>query len=479
MSRESREIEAVEIDDGQYALYDHLSRVWSMDAFGSYDPEEKNGVWPTEEEALEKEDEFRSKLDDELDGVENIKHVRPDIPSLSSTDPDPKRDVVKISGVEYTAQEAIDDLKELSRTFPERRMTRDFYRRHANIPESAWTGLFGTFAEFVRAAGLEVSRYENRIRLRAAQHASNDKLREFEKEKKSYGNRYNRDRRKRFKTLIAASDIHDRWCDPFYLRVLNETVRMVDPEIICLAGDIFDCPEFGKYNVDPREWDTVGGIRVGLDIIGGLREIAPDAQIDLIEGNHENRLLRHIAETSGSLRALLSDLHGFTVSKLFRLDDYEVNYVSNADLTTFTQRQLKDEIAKNYKVYWKTVMAHHFPHGRKKGMPGFNGHHHQHHVFSEHSARMGSYEWHQLGAGQMREASYCDASKWSNGFMICNVDTYTESVVFDYVDVGSTFSVAGGTFYYREQSEFYPSLTKELHFRKTGEWSLYGEENDD
>ena len=402
----------------------------------------------------------------------NVKHPIPEIPSLADTsDADPTHDVVTVNGIDYTSQEAIDDLRALSEEFPERRMTRDFYRRHANIPESAWTGLFGTFAEFIRAAGLELSRYENRIRLRTAQHASMDKLRDLNLEKRNYGNRYNREDRKRFKTMIGASDLHDMHCDPFYRRVLIETIRVVGPQIICLAGDIFDCPEFGKYNVDPREWDTAGHIQAGLDIIRDIREAAPDAQIDLIEGNHENRLIRHIAESSGALRALLSDLHGFTIAKLFKLDDYEVNYVSNADLTTFTKRQLQDEIAKNYKVYWRTVLAHHYPHGKNKGMPGFNGHHHQHKVISEYTARMGSYEWHQLGGGHIREATYCDASKWSNGFLICNVDTATESVVFDYTDVGSTFSISGGTWYYRQEDEFYPALSKELNFRQTGEWS--------
>ena len=402
----------------------------------------------------------------------NIKHPIPEIPSLGDTTEERDYDSIKIRDVVYTRQEAIDDLRNLAEEFPKRRMTRDFYRQRANIPESAWTGLFGTFAEFVRAAGLEVTKYQNRVRLYAAQHAAMDHLRQYNVEKQNYGDRYNRDSHGRFKTMVAASDLHDADCDQFYLRVLVETVKMVEPEIICLGGDIFDVPEFGKYNVDPREWDTVGHIRAGLDIIGQLREAAPGAQIDLIEGNHENRLIRHVAETSGALRALLSDLHGFTIEKLFKLDEYEVNYISSADLTTFTKRQLQDEIAKNYKVYWKTVLAHHFPHARDKGMPGFNGHHHQHQVFSEYTTRMGSYEWHQLGGGQRRAVGYTDASKWSNGFMICNVDTYTESVVFDYTDVGPTFAVSGGTWYYREEDEYYPALSKELNFRATGEWKL-------
>ena len=183
--------------------------------------------------------------------MSNRKHPIPDIPSLGE-EYSPRKNSVKIKDVEYTAEEAIEDLRALSESFPERRMTRDFYRKHANIPESAWTGLFGTFAEFVRASGLEISRYENRVRLRAAQHASQDKLRKLNEEKRQYGNRYDRTKYQgRSRVVIGASDLHDQWCDPFYLRVLVETIRMMEPDDVCLAGDIFDCPEFGRFNVDP------------------------------------------------------------------------------------------------------------------------------------------------------------------------------------------------------------------------------------
>ena len=400
--------------------------------------------------------------------IENVKHPKPGIPSLSGNAGDAES--VQVGDVIYSRDEAIEDLIVLSESFPERRITRDFYRRHANIPETAWTGLFGTFAEFIRSAGLELSRYQNKIRLRAAQHASNDHLRTVNEERKNYGNLYDRDKKSRFKTMIACSDLHDIECDPFYLRVLTETIKNVEPNVVCLDGDIFDLAEFGKYSKDPREWDTVGRIRKALDMIGKIREAAPDAQIDLIEGNHEARLIKHLLENSGAITALLSDFHDFDLRKLLGLDQYEVNYVANADLCTFTDAQLRKEMVKNHKVYWNSVLAHHFPHGRNMGLPGFNGHHHMHHVYSEHNTKQGSYEWHQMGCGHKREACYCDGSKWNNGFLIVNVDTMTESVVFDYVSVGSTFSVAGGTWYYRQEDEFYPALSKELNFRTRGSW---------
>ncbi len=402
-----------------------------------------------------------SETDSADDGeIENVKHQKPGIPSLSGNAG--SIDSVKVGDVSYSSAEAIDDLRTLSREFPERRITRDFYRRHANIPETAWTGLFGTFAEFVRAADLEISRYQNKVRLRTAQHASLDYLRDVNEERKSYGNRYQRDNKKRFKTMIACSDMHDIECDEFYLRVLVDTIKTVQPEVICIDGDLFDLPEFGKYSVDPREWDTVGRIKAGLKIIERMREVAPDAQIDLIEGNHEARLVKHLIENSMAMSSLLADLHGFDLRKLLRLDELEVNYVASGDLCTFTDHQMKKETNKNYKLYWNSVLAHHFPYGKNKGLPGFNGHHHQHIVWSEYNALFGSYEWHQMGGGHKRQASYCDGSKWNSGFLIANVDADKRDVCFDYTNIGTTFAISGGTWYYRNEDEYYPELIEEL-----------------
>ncbi len=387
----------------------------------------------------------------------NIRHHNERLPSL---------DVVQHKDREYTREETIRDLQELAETFPERRITRDFYRTHANIPEKVWTSFFGTFPEFMRQAGLQYTRIENRVRLRIGQHASVDDLRKISEDRKSYGENYLRRDKKRYQTMVACSDLHDKECDPFYLRVLVETIKNVKPEYICIDGDLFDIPEFGKYTVDPREWDTVGRIQAGLDIVRQLREAAPGAQIDLIEGNHEARLIRHVSESSPAMRAILSDMHDFTVGKLFKLDQYEVNYVAKGDLFAFTDHQLKKETMRNYKVYWNCMIAHHFPEGKKLGLPGFHGHHHQHLSWTFYNNKMGSYEWHQLGAGHVRDASYTEGAKWNNGFMIANCDTHHESMNFDYTYVGDTMSVSGGTFFYREEDEYYPALTRELEARK-------------
>lgn len=402
--------------------------------------------------------------------MENTKHVKTEIPSLTDTLGKDATlanvNIVTVHGQDYTSQFCIDDLKAISEEYPNRRITRDFYRQNGSAPEAAWTGHFGNFPEFLRQSGLEHTRNANKIRNAAARHAAVDELRQVSASRRELGSVYPRDDKfGRFKTMVACSDLHDEECDPFYLRVLCETIKDVNPDVVCLDGDIFDVPEFGKYNVDPREWDVVGRMEKGIDIIRQIREAAPEAQIDFIEGNHEARVVRHLLECSPAIKHLLSGLHDFDLTKLFKLDEFEVNYIANADLFTFTDAQTRKEMTKNYKYYWGCLLAHHFPHGRHIGMPGFNGHHHQHVVWSEHNAHYGAYEWHQMGAGHTRDATFCDGTKWNNGFLVVMADTQTRDVVFDYSYVGSTFSLSAGKMYARQPDEFSPALIKELDMR--------------
>lgn len=400
--------------------------------------------------------------------MENVKHVKTEIPSLTETLGKDNSDtnIVTVKGQNYTAQFCIDDIKALAGYNPDNRITRDFYRQNGKAPEAAWTGHFGNFPEFLRQSGLEHTRHANKIRNAAARHAAHDEIRILSEKRSQLGDTYARDdKASRFKTMVACSDLHDEECDPFYLRVLCETIKDVSPDVVCLNGDIFDVPEFGKYGVDPREWDVVGRLEFGLDIIRQIREAAPEAQIDFIEGNHEARVIRHLLECSPAIKHLLGGFHDFDLTKLFKLDEYEVNYIANSDLFTFTDAQTRKEQTKNHKAYWGCVLAHHFPHGRQIGMPGFNGHHHRHLVWSEHNAQYGSYEWHQMGAGHIREAPYCDGTKWNNGFLIVMADTQTRDVQFDYCSVGSTFALSAGRMYARQSEEFYPALAKELDAR--------------
>lgn len=353
---------------------------------------------------------------------------------------------------EWTPHECIEELRRICAANPDRVISRNFFRVFGSISESTWNRHFGSFEEFKRQAGIKLGRHVHRHERDIAKHASRDTMRDLTEQKRAFEGSYRKPRDGRWQTALVCSDVHDRDCDPFWRRIFIETAARVQPDVVVINGDLFDLPEFSKYTQDPREWDVLGRIHWVHLFLGDIREACPDAQITLVEGNHEFRLFRHLSEATPAMRTILADLHGFNVSRLLCLDRYEVNLVARCDLAAWTERDIKEELKKNWVCLWDSVVGHHYPHGRNLGYPGWHGHHHKHVVWPGYNPTFGAYEWHQLGAGSSRSASFCEAEQWSNGFMIAHVDASKRHSAFEYVDVRD-FAVVGGRFYERLDSE--------------------------
>lgn len=349
----------------------------------------------------------------------------------------------------WTAQDCINELRRVASLDEDKVISRNYFRVHAICAESNWNAHFGTFEEFKRQAGLKLSRQQHQLERHIAKHASVDHYRAMNVERTAYAERYLRPTGRRVQVILRASDLHDIECDRFFLDVLIDTARRVQPDVICLNGDLFDLPEFGRFPIDPRQWDVVGRIRfVHEQILRPLREACPNAQLDIIEGNHEYRLLRHIADATPALRAVLSDLHGMTVAQLLGLDQFEINYIAKADLAAYTLRDVKSEVGSNYKVYFDSVLAHHFPDGMRFGLPGFNGHHHSWSVSNQFSHERGAYQWVHAGCGHIKDATYTNGQKWQLEFGLCHVDTATKQVIHECFPIND-IAVVGGKYYER------------------------------
>lgn len=349
--------------------------------------------------------------------------------------------------------ECVEDLRRIVADHPEKVITRNFYRVHGIFAESVWSQYFGTFLEFKRQAGIVLSRHQHALEKSIALHASRDHYRAIGADRRGYETKYVKPNGNRYKTILVGSDLHDKECDPFWLRIFLDTAKRVQPDNICLNGDIFDLPEFGKYTVDPRDWDVIGRIKfVHEEILAPLREACPDTEIDAIEGNHEARMLRMLGDETPAMKVLLSDLHGWTVAKLLGLDKYEVNYHAKMDLAAFNKHDFNKELSKNYKNYYNCFIAHHFPMARHMGMPGWNGHNHRHDIWQSFNPLYGTHEWHALGAGHRRDAEYCEGERWANGFMLAHCDTHTAATVMEYIQI-TDFAMVGGKHYQRTAEE--------------------------
>lgn len=337
-------------------------------------------------------------------------------------------------------------------------LSRNYFRTRTGISDHLWESFFGTFPEYQRAVGITPTRGQRKLATQTAKHKDADKYRELSAERATWGDKYTRPARGRIKTYVVGSDFHDKECDPFSLRVFLDTIERIRKAKqlagVILAGDVFDLPEFGRFFVDPRKWDAVGRIKFVHDnILAPVRKAAGDAQIDMIEGNHEFRLVKHLCNTDPATMTLLSDLHNMGVREMLGLDKFEINYIGKGDLSAWVKADEDKEVARSFKVYDDAFLVHHEPQGRAiGGMPGLNGHHHHHLVYHDYNVNRGSFEWHQIGAMHYRDAEYCNGEKWSNGFIIVHVDTDTKQVVFNYVDVRD-FAEVGGKFYTRGKNE--------------------------
>jgi hypothetical protein len=336
---------------------------------------------------------------------------------------------------------------------PDKPITRDFYRVATKIPDSEWVAHWGTFKEYRRAAGLEPSRQENKIHLDIATHASRDKLRELNVEKAAWAGNYIRPCNKRFQVVLVGSDMHDIDCDPFWLRTFLDTARRAMPEIIVLNGDLFDLPEFSRFTNDPRLYKMESRVKFVHKFLEKLRNICPDATIYFVGGNHEHRIIKYLSFNAIHVIPFLADIHGMTIPKMFGLEKFQINYVDHSDLTAFSIRDINDELKNNYIVLHDMLLFHHFPEGEKMGMPGAHGHHHKHWVRNHYSPKFGSYEWHQTGGGCVRKASYCSGEKWSEGFLLCNMDIQAKRTQFEYIDVTNQHAVIAGQWYSRTPEE--------------------------
>lgn len=354
---------------------------------------------------------------------------------------------------EWSKDDCISELQRIATANPDQVVTRNFFRVHATCSESTWNRYFGTFLEFKRAANIILSRHAHALERSIAKHASKDRMREMNAEKRSWEGAYMRPSSRRFQTVLVGSDMHDIECDPFYRRMFIEAAKRAQPEKVVLNGDILDLTEFGKYVQDPREYKPVVRLKWIQELLRDLRSACPDSEIIYVEGNHEFRLLRHLTEATPAMVTVLSDLHGMRIPDLLGLSGYEVNYIARMDLTAWNERDVMSELRKNYVILYDCLLFHHFPEGFSLGYPGANGHHHKHLVRNAYSPAFGPYEWHQLGCGHKREASYCSGEKWSNGFLMAHVDTKGRRVQMEYVDTTHNHCLLGGKFYERTAAE--------------------------
>lgn len=289
-----------------------------------------------------------------------------------------------------------------------------------------------------------------------SKHNKMDLYREFYKHKVMpwCGKYEKKEKNKGIARMLIGSDFHDRDVDSFSLAIFIDTARRLQPDIIVLNGDVFDCPEFSKYDKDPRQMDPKGRFQfVHDEIFAPLREVAPYAQIDLIIGNHEYRLLKYIASKAPYLMPLMSDFMGLSLKDFFKLDDYKINLICKSDLATWTKPEMNKEMKKNFKIYYDAfVCAHECDFGFK--MSGTSGHTHTAHLKVEKSIN-GPLQWLTTPGMVVQDADYVERiTKAESGFSIVYIDLETKDVQQKLIITSNSFCEVGAKMYRRKDKKW-------------------------
>lgn len=354
-----------------------------------------------------------------------------------------------------SSESCIEDLRNLQKQNPLKFITRNFYRINGTYSDATWNRHFGTFLEFRRQAGLELSRNQHAIERQVAKHASVDVYRKFYKEEiLPYHQKYNwtKKQKGRFKTIIVASDFHDKDTDPFCLSVFIDVIKRIQPDIVTLNGDVFDNFELSKYFNDPRRFIVKDRFDfVKKEIFGAIRKASPKSQCDFILGNHDLYVLRALADRSPAIRCILADVMGLSLKDLFGLDDYGINLVAKLDLAAFTTAELDKELKQNYQVYFDAFVAHHYE-DLSFGLSGTNGHTHRPQQICFRNYPMGRLIWTNTGAMRVNDADYITGfSQWLNSFLVAYVDTETKQVIHNHVIIQDDFAIFEGKLYSRPE----------------------------
>lgn len=358
----------------------------------------------------------------------------------------------KSENTEITKQELIKDLQTIAKKHPS--ITRDLYRKKSKYLESDWTGIFGTFEQFKREAGLKARKVADKFAEAIAMHNELDEIRKFYTEEvKPYCGKYEKDITvKDIVTGILITDVHDLDRDDFVLSVAIDTCDRMKPNYIWLGGDIFDMYEFSKYDKDPREIKLKERFEfVRERVFAPLRKACPNAQIDFFVGNHELRILKHLASKDPLMKVILEDIMGIGLAQIFGLDKYKINLVSKFDLSAYRANDIKSQMKQNHKVYCDCFVVSHEK-DLRFGMSGASAHVHRPQTEVMANLPMGKISWTTVGSIARTNTCYEEKmDRFVNGFGIFHIDPKSKEVVPENIIILKDLAVVGGKYYRRKK----------------------------
>jgi Calcineurin-like phosphoesterase len=125
-------------------------------------------------------------------------------------------------------------------------------------------------------------------------------------------------------TVAVVADYHVPFHDPKTIRLVDEVLRDIQPEVLVYNGDLNDCYQISVFAKDPSRLSKLQkDIDKTVSILDRHNTILPRTQKILIEGNHEYRFQRFLWSDAPEL----SSLDSLTIPELYRLDQFGIDYI--------------------------------------------------------------------------------------------------------------------------------------------------------
>ena len=356
-------------------------------------------------------------------------------------------------GKRLTAHDLIAEFKRIESELG-RQPTRNEFAINAICGKDQVADVFGTWTEFILAIGKRPlptgkNGRNNDQKKMLSYDFQSEVVRRWKIELEPFSDRFKFG--KKIGMAVTISDSHSQFWDEFTWQVFFDVIRLAQPELIVLGGDILECYDTSFHDKNPRrEMNLQSEIDFVVDNkLKKVREICPKAQIDYFAGNHEARIFRNLCGPS----AALSSLRNLQFHKLLSLEELEINLVSRPN---FIFRPKDQKNADNFKVYDEKWV---FTHGTKTGtfpasgefgkyhLSGASGHVHRFTHVCRRTAH-GFQTWVSLGSSCSLETGHeyiPELIDWQRGFLI----TYFHDggVTQNHVSTEGGFAEVGGKIY--------------------------------
>ena len=168
------------------------------------------------------------------------------------------------------------------------------------------------------------------------------------------------------KTIIC-NDFHGQFCDKLACNLLFSFIKREKPNKVIINGDLVDFYSISRFDKDPGRKELLQDeIDECFNLMVDIRNSAPDAEIILIEGNHEARLRKYLRSKAPAL-ATLKVLQIESLLDLAKLDiTYEEDGVWLGDLFVYHGSLVRSKAG--YTAHAELL---------KNGCSGISGHTHR------------------------------------------------------------------------------------------------------